>query len=116
MTKIKINPTKLSVYIKLVSGFFYASRGETLTEIDIKIIYAVKQYFKANATSYLDKNLRKYLISLLNLQPQTLYNRLSDLKKKGVIVPVNKKLTLHQLFSDDVTLIITYESTEDSNR
>jgi hypothetical protein len=108
-TNIKLDTKNFVQYCKAVSGLFLATAGEAITETELKLIWSIKAGFDLNKQRYISKRLRTQLAHAMELKPQTLYNRLADLKRKGVLVKRNNKMTLSPIFNVRTNVIIVYD-------
>ena len=108
LTNIRLDSKGFLEYTKAVSGLFMALHGESLSSTEVKLIWLIKTGFKTNKEDFISRKLRAQLAHALELKPQTLYNRLADLKRKEVLVKKDKKITLSPVFNDRVNVNITY--------
>lgn len=114
ITSIQLNSKYFLEYTRAISGLFLATTGESLTEMDIKLLWLIRKGFKQKKIDYISKQLRAEIAHVLELRPQTLYNRISELKKKtALITSEDKKTKLSRLFDDRTTVTITYNFNED---
>lgn len=112
-TQVKLDPKGFRQYARAVSGLFLATRDELLTEMDIRLLWYIKLLLKTYKKKYLDQRIRAEIAYRLELKPQTLYNRISDLKKKGALRADGRKITLSPLFNDLVSVTISYNYAKD---
>lgn len=108
LTNIKLNSRNFREYSKAVSGLFLVTSGESITEIDLKLVWSIKAGFEQNNDNFITRKLRVQLAHAFELKPQTLYNRLSDLKRKGILVEKDNKITLSPVFNDRANVTITH--------
>lgn len=113
LTNIKLNTKSFSDYTKAMSGVILATTGETLTDTEIRLIWLIKTGCKLSNNAYVTRKLRAQLAHSMELKPQTLYNRLSDLRRKKVLIRSPHGLRLSPLFNDRINLTITYNYNED---
>ena len=107
-TSIQLNSKSFREYSKAVSGLFLVTSGEQVTAMDLKLIWSIKAGFKLNEESFVSKRLRTQLAHAMELKPQTLYNRLSDLKRKGILIKKDGKITLSPVFNSKTNVTIIY--------
>ncbi len=108
LTNIKLNSRSFREYSKAVSGLFLVTSGEPVTDTDLKLIWSIKAGFEVNNETFISKKLRTQLAHAMELKSQTLYNRLADLKRKGILIKKDKKMTLSPVFNDRTNVTIVY--------
>ncbi|UCD07653.1 MAG: hypothetical protein JSW41_01645, partial [Candidatus Aenigmatarchaeota archaeon] len=108
ITNITLNSKHFVQYARAISGLFLATKGEPLTDTDVKLLYLIKLGFRQKKIDYISKQLRAELSHLLELKPQTLYNRISELKKKGALITETNQTKLAPMFGDRMSVNINY--------
>ena len=78
-TTVTLSPKKFYTYARAVSGIFMATKNEPLTETDVKLIWLLKAGLTHRVS--IDKKLRAQIAYKMELKPQTLYNRMSNMLK-----------------------------------
>ena len=113
LVNIRLQSPGFMQHVKAVSGLFLATKGESLTDLELRLLFFIKFFMKEEGIDHINRRVRAKLVHRFELRPQTLYNKLSDLKRKGALISNNNKSQLHPLLGDNLKVEIGYNYASD---